>query len=77
MKHYAHNATGFYLGQHNVAPADGVETPAPAHGSQRWDGAAWTGAIPAPEKFRPDLLEAALIRKGVVTAADVDAERAR
>lgn len=74
FKHYR-DAAGAYLGQFNVAPAGGIEAPRPDHGAQRWNGAAWAGDPPPPPKSRADLLEAALVKQGVIVPADVEAEK--
>lgn len=77
-KYYV-NAQGDYLGAFDGAPAPtgAIEVPgAPDHAAQRWDGAKWSAA-PVQQKNEADALRAALIRKGVLTVGEIDAEKTR
>ena len=55
-----------------------IEVPsAPADASQTWGGNAWSAPPPpVPDPPTGDQLARALIKKGVISQADIDAERA-
>ena len=77
---YFRNGAGAYLGAFvdgAVPPVGAIEVPsAPAHAAQVWDGAKWAGAIPV-QRDDADAIRQALIRKGTLTAAEIDAEKTR
>ena len=78
MTKYFIDAQGNYIGGFDGAlpPAGAIEIQAPpAHGLDKWDGAEWIPYVPptAPKPETVADLKAALIAKGVITQADVDA----
>lgn len=82
------SAAGAYLGTfdggNDAAPPEAAAMPpgavrvavAPAHVAQLWDGTKWTGAIPVT-RTDDEALRAALIKKGVLSAAEIDAEKVK
>lgn len=82
------SATGAYLGTYDggsdAAPPEAASMPpgavrvaaAPAHAAQLWDGTKWVGPIPVT-RTDDEALRAALIKKGVLSAAEIDAEKSK
>ena len=78
MTKYYRDAQGNYIGGFDGAlpPAGAIEIAQPPnHGLDKWDGAKWIPYI-VPPASKPETvadLKAALIAKGILTQADVDA----